>query len=60
VQYGVQWRFLSFLTLVRTLASDVLEHGFEITKTTPEFIKRSQELGIPPESLANIKATADA
>lgn len=52
-------RVPAFIDRFHKFASDVLEYGFEITKTTPEFIKRSQELGVPPESLANIKATAD-
>ena len=52
-------RVPAFIDRFHKFASDVLEHGFDITKTTPEFIKRSQELGVPLESLANIKATAD-
>jgi len=52
-------RVPKFIQTFHDFASEVLEYGFEIMKTQPEFVKRSQELGVPPEVLENTKARAD-
>lgn len=52
-------RVPAFIGMFHEFASEVLNHSFEIIKTQPDFIKRSQELGVPPEILANCEASAD-
>lgn len=52
-------RVPAFIANLHEFNSKVIGHAFEITKHTPGFIKRSEELGIPREKLANIEATAD-
>lgn len=52
-------RVSAFIGNFHEFASKVFDHSFEIIKTTPEFVKRSHELGVPSERLPNVKAAAD-
>jgi len=52
-------RVPAFIGNFQEFASRLVGASFEIIKTQPDFIKRSQELGVPPEQLVNIEATAD-
>ena len=52
-------RVPAFIGNFQEFASKVFDHSFELIKTTPEFMKRSEELGVPPDRLPHIKVTAD-
>lgn len=52
-------RVPAFINNFHDHLSEVMGHAFEITKHSPDFIKRAGELGVSRESLANYRATAD-
>jgi hypothetical protein len=52
-------RVPAFINNFHDHLSEVMGHAFEITKHSPDFVRRAGELGISRESLANYEATAD-